>query len=371
MNTEERVRKARAALVLDHPFFGALALRQTVIIDDSIKTAATDGKHLIFAPSFVDTLTDPELLFLVAHEVFHSVFDHPYRRHGRNHRRWNIAGDYVINQHLIDEKIGRMPKKGLYDRALFAAGGGSTDGIYAILDQQSGGGDQPGPGEPGGSLDDCRDGGQTPAEIATAEAENKVAIAQAAQAAKMMGKLSAGLDRLVGQLLKPKVPWAEVARDFAVRAKREERTYARPARRFVPLGIYAPSRDGQRMPRMVVAVDCSGSIRTELDQFAAEMRAIHEDLQPEVLDIIYFDAVVTRTESFEPGDHFEINPKGGGGTRFSPFFKHINEQDTQPACCIVLTDLCVNDFGPAPDYPVLFCTTDKTEAPFGQVLSIK
>ena len=41
------------------------------------------------------------------------------------------------------------------------------------------------------------------------------AQAQAAQAAKMMGKMSAGLERLVGEILKPKVDWRDVLRNLA------------------------------------------------------------------------------------------------------------------------------------------------------------
>ena len=63
-------------------------------------------------------------------------------------------------------------------------------------------------------MDDCNDGGDTPADKAQQEAEWKVRVAQAAQAAKMMGKMSAGLERLVGEILKPKVDWRDVLRKF-------------------------------------------------------------------------------------------------------------------------------------------------------------
>lgn len=369
--TLDRVVKARAILVLDHPFFGNLALRQELIIEEGLGTAATNGKQMFFDPKFVATLNDRELLFLVAHETMHPMFDHCYRRNGRNHRGWNIAGDIVINQHLVNEGIGKMPKVGILKPDIFNKADGLTDSVYVLLqkagDDGSGKGDGSEHGEP---LDDCRDGGDNPAEIAEAEAEMKVAVAQAAQAAKMMGKLSAGLEELVNQLLNPKVDWATVMRNFVQHARTDERTYARPARRFAAMGVYTPSITGHRLGRVAVGVDRSGSQTRELDQFAAEIRAMHEDLCPEAIDVIYFDSKVTNTETFGPDDTVILHPYGGGGTRFSPIFRWIEEQDEQPIVCVVLTDLECNDFGPMPDYPVLWVTTDKTAAPWGTVVKM-
>ena len=36
--------------------------------------------------------------------------------------------------------------------------------------------------------------------------------------------------------------------------------------------------------------------------------------------------------------------------------------------CVFLTDLECSDFGDAPDYPVLWVSTEKGEAPFGQIV---
>jgi hypothetical protein len=50
------IRKARAVLLLDHPFFGALIFRLTPVSASSIPTMATDGKSLFYNPAFVDEL---------------------------------------------------------------------------------------------------------------------------------------------------------------------------------------------------------------------------------------------------------------------------------------------------------------------------
>ena len=53
----ERIRKARTALLLDHPFFGSLLFRLKGEECRSIPTMATNGVVLRYNPAFVDTLS--------------------------------------------------------------------------------------------------------------------------------------------------------------------------------------------------------------------------------------------------------------------------------------------------------------------------
>lgn len=355
-----RLAKAKTNLVLGHPFVGSIALNLPYQIDQSIPTAATNGKVIKFNPDFVESLNDEELVFLVAHECFHPMLEHNFRRGERDHRKWNQAGDYVINQLLTDEKIGKMPKQGLLNKATYDAGGGTTDGIYGILPDNPDGDDP---------LDDCEDGGGTPAEREQQKAEWKVKVAQAAQAAKMMGKLSANLARLVDEVLQPKVDWRDVLRRFIEKAKNDERSFARPNRRFVQQGLYMPTISGEVMGELAFCVDMSGSIdQKTADQFAAEMRVVFEDCKPAKIHVIFFSHEVCAYDVMERDGEFKFEPRGGGGTAFSPCFKYMEENNITPVACVFLTDLCCDDFGPAPDYPVLWVSTEKGEAPFGEVV---
>lgn len=362
---ERLLAKARTALVLEHPFIGNVALNLPYIVDYGVKTAATNGKNIRYNPHFVDSLNDEERKFLVAHECLHPMLEHTYRRNGRNHKRWNQAADYVINKLLDDEKIGKMPQGGLLDNNIHQAGGGTTDGIYNILPEP----DEDGNNGHGDPLDDCNDGGDTPAEQAQQEAEWKVRVAQAAQAAKMMGKMSAGLERLVGEILKPKVDWRDVLRKFLEKCKSDQRTWSKFNRRFLAQGIYLPSVSGESLGEIAFAVDCSGSITQEvISQFAAEILSAKEDGNPTKIHVVYFDSEVSHYECYGKDDDLDIKPHGGGGTAFSPVFEYFAEHDINPVACVFLTDLCCNDFGEQPDYPVLWVSTDEGTAPFGEVV---
>lgn len=362
MNLEKRIAKAKTQLVLHHPFFGALALNMDTILTDEVPTAATNGKYIKYNPSFCADLSDEELLFLVAHECMHPMLCHHARINGRDPRRYNMAGDYVINKSLIDEGIGKFIVGGLHSEAIFQQGGGTTDGIYNILPQES--------DSDSGSDDRIgQDIVPTEGNAEQEEGEWKVKVAQSAQAARMAGKLSANMARLVDTFLHPKVDWTDVLRRFIQKTKVDSRTFSRPNRRFISQGMYLPSVTGETLGEIVFAVDMSGSIRDdEAQQYISEVRTVHEDNKPTRLHVVYFSHEVTGHDSFDPDDTFDTKPRGNGGTAFSPVFKHIEEHGIEPVACVFLTDLYCHDFGDMPDYPVLWVTTGATEAPFGEVV---
>lgn len=367
---QTRLAKAKTSLMLEYPFWGTLVMNMPFKITDAVPTAATDGKQVLFNPEFCDKQNDEELKFLVAHEIAHPMFEHTTRRGERDHYKWNQAGDYVINQILTDEGLGKMPEGGLYDPDLYNSCDGVTDRIYNTLPTTPEG--EQGYGGEGQPFDSVTDGGQTQAEIAQQQAEWRVKVAQAVQSAKMMGKLSAGVERLVGELLTPKVLWADVLQRFIVKAKTDDRTFARPNRRFIQQGMYLPSITGEVMGEIVWAVDCSGSIgQEEIDQFATEIIKVWEDHKPTKTHVIYFDSEVSHYDSFGQDDRPEIKPHGGGGTAFSPVFNYMQDNDINPVACVFLTDLCCNDFGTEPDCPVLWVTTHSEDAPFGEVVKME
>jgi predicted metal-dependent peptidase len=374
MTTEQRLAKAKTALLLDYPFFGSLALSMPFVVTDEVPTAATDGTQVLFNPDFVDKLDHKELLFLVAHEVMHPVFDHHTRRGSRDTKLWNIAGDYVINYLLVQEQVGKMPQKGLYDATIYKEGNGNTDTIYDLLkqDEESGGRVLATPNGRGDPLDQVIDATGTHQELEQASQEMQIRVAQAAQAALAQGKLSAGLRRFADSVIQPTVNWRDVLHRFVQRAKNDQRTWSRPSRRFLSQGLFMPSVSGEQMGELVVAIDCSGSIgERELAQFAAEIVVIKDDMMPVAIHCVYFDSVVSHHETYTQADVLDIRPHGGGGTAFSPVIQFLADNDITPVACVFLTDLQCSDFGDAPDYPVLWVSNGAAYAPFGEVVMME
>lgn len=375
--------KARAGLIIDQPFFASILLPMVMSEDKSCPTMGTDGETMIYNPDWIETLTLAETTFVLAHETLHCVFDHMGRRGEKNHNVYNQAADYIINELLVNEKIGTMPKQGLYNPKLVKDGGGTAEGVYNILikDEKN---KSKNAGDKGGALDNVNDAGTNngskptdAATLAEKSAQLKVRVIQAKNAAKMQGKLSAGLERLVDEATKPLIDWREVLRRFVSERAKSEYTFARPKRRFLGEDFYLPSLSGERMGVLTIAVDCSGSVDQDLlSMFASEVNAIREDLMPSRIEIVYFDSEVCKTEIVEPEDTLKIKAVGGGGTAFSPVFNYINKQNEEPVCVIFLTDLVCDDFGPMPDYPVLWvCLENLTDGfknpPFGEIVEVR
>jgi predicted metal-dependent peptidase len=362
-----RLAKAKTSLILEHPFVGAIALGMPHTYSDAVPTAATNGKRVLYNPEFVSDLTDDQLKFLVAHECMHPMLEHNFRRQSRDPKKWNKAADYVINQLLVDEGIGAFIDGGCLNKALYDAGQGVSEQIYTLIpDGDEGGGN--GGGDIGGTGQDLEDGEGTAQDQAQEAAEWKVKVAQAAQAAKMMGKLSAGMARLVDSILNPTVDWREVLQKFVTKHKTDERSFARPNRRFLSQGLYMPSRSGEVMGPIAFLVDCSGSVDdVQLAQMAAEIRMVHEDLRPEKLHVVYFDSEVSHYECYGPDDSLDIRFHGGGGTDVRAAFDYLDQHGHADGvvCTVVLTD----GYTPYPEgasNPVIWAMTTDMTAPFGE-----
>jgi predicted metal-dependent peptidase len=104
---ERKVGKAKALLILDHPFFGTAVCRRPIKYGDAVPTAGMSAiGQMMLNPAWVENLTVKEIMFLMAHESMHYMLSHALRRKHRNHEAWNVACDKVINDTLINAGVG-------------------------------------------------------------------------------------------------------------------------------------------------------------------------------------------------------------------------------------------------------------------------
>jgi predicted metal-dependent peptidase len=379
----DKLAKAKALLILDHPFFAALLLPMPMIEDTNCPTMATNGKVIRFNPQFIEDHTLNELIFALAHETMHIVLEHVFRLSGKDHSLWNQATDYCINDLLVNDKVGSISPNWLFNPKLVTDGGGTADGVYKLLKakppQPKGKKGQSGTPGSGGqhAMDELEAPSSDPAEVSQVQAETKVRVIQARNAAKIAGKLSAGLERLVSNATRTRTDWRTVLRRFLTERAKNDYSFAKPKRRFLAEDFYLPSLVGEKIGAISIGVDCSGSVDERmLGIMGREIKGILEDVNPPSVDVYYFDSKVLRTESFTPENYadFKLKAVGGGGTAFSPVFKKINKLES-PVAVIMLTDLQCSDYGPTPDYPVLWAgidasQTDIDEVPFGETIYV-
>jgi predicted metal-dependent peptidase len=369
--TLKAVQRARTTLLLDQPFFGVLALQLRVIEDTTCKTAWTDGQSMGFNPTFVASLTSDQVKALICHEVMHCACGHPWRESGRQHKRWNAACDYAINPIIVDAGM-TLPDGSLLNPQFK---GQSAEWIYDRLpndsdDGSGGSGDNP-LGEVRPSPSDAPGNTSDDQSVAT-ESDWQQLTKQAIQAAKMQGKLPAGMARDLEQATKSIVDWRSLLRRYMQDITTADYSWSQPNRRYLSNGLYLPSLRSHACGKIAIAVDTSGSIDAiTLAQFAGEMQSIIDDMQPSSVDVLYCDAHVHRVDTFERGDHLDMHPSGGGGTSFAPVFAHYdNDQNDPPVVLVYFTDM-YGDFPEASDYPVIWASTSSVEvAPFGDVVPI-
>ena len=389
----ERIRKARTALLLDHPFFGSLLFRLKSEEERAIPTMATNGVVLRYNPVFVDTLNSATLAGVLAHEVMHPALKHHTRRAKRDPRRWNEACDYAINPLLLDAGLS-LPDDVLVDprfRGMSAeqiynlreaetqqesddqseseqntgsesndsAGDGNASGIPSVPESQ-------------GGIGQVIDAPETDDDVASIEEQERdweIAVNQAATVAQQAGRVPAGLKRTLEGAAEAQVDWRELLRRLWSDTIPADSSWMRPNRRHIWSGLYLPGVVREGTGEIAIAVDCSGSVNArQLRLFEAEIRSILEGQRPERVHVLYFDAEVHKVDTYESGEMLHLEPVGGGGTDFGPCFDWLNEHGVRPQTMVFLTDLYGSFPESAPDYPVIWASTDSRQAPFGSVI---
>lgn len=386
--TLERIKQARAALVMEQPFYGCLALGLELIESEQFDTMATDGTRLFWNAAFVAGLTEPALRGGLAHEIAHCAYAHHVRRGDRDARRWNEAADYAINRDLV--KAGFTLPAGALLSDEFE--GMTAEDIYAELQHQRaakpqskpggqpGGNGQPGGDDPGGcgQILDAADADG----MAAAAADWQARVRQAAGIAKAQnaGTLPGDISRLIETLNAPLVSWRDVLRRFVDESATREYSWTRPNRRHIARGQILPGYMSDGLNHLVAVLDTSGSVSNDLLQgFAGELQAAMDERAADKLTIIYTDTKVQGAETFSQGELLELNPAGGGGTNFAAAFTWIADNVPDASAVLYFTDMETRDFGLEPPCPVLWCAygshkriaAHAARAPFGETVHIR
>lgn len=337
---------ARVAMITRYVFFGCIAMQLELVEDPGLShAAATDGKRLIFNPELTEPWTFGETLGVVAHEVLHVVFMHHLRRKGREPGKWNIACDHADNLEL-KRQFGRaskatdpaLPKGALCDDKYL---GMSAEQIYDLLPDQPE--DEEGGQGRGQGFDVVMDGvaGMSEGEVAAMEASVKGMIQNAAAMARKAGQMSGNLAKLVEAICEPKANWRAIIQDYLTQKAEIDYSWAKPNQRMLSqYGIIYPMLDGEKLGRLVLLVDASGSCSADQAQFCSEVSDILGAYECSI-DVIYHDSQVTGVDHYESDDlPIVMRPRGFGGTDCKAAYDAAADYD--PDVIIHLTDLCVD-----------------------------
>lgn len=392
MKTLDRIKRAHVA-IMGHKVwcaYSALLACGKVTVSDTCPTAFTDGWNVTYGAEFVESLNDKQLRLLVLHEATHKAYRHLhiYRDlHDENPRLANIAMDHFVNLSLIDSDAGEnfieMPPVGIKPEPKYR--GWSTKQIFDDLKQNppkqppSGQGGERSDGGQSGGMDDHdweNASNGDPAEQNAQAREIEQALRQGEIIAKKMGKGKGNADGVFGELLRPKIDWRAVLRQFLTTtcASTGESSWSKTDRRLLAGGVYMPGSVGKTARHLVVVFDTSGSCfgSTEMGAFVSELSAIVKTVKPKQTTVLYIDWEVQGTQQFTNGRIAvqDLKPRGGGGTDMTKGFAWCRDNRIKPDAMVVLTD-GYTPFGEPPGFPVLWACTTSVRAPFGLTINIE
>ena len=158
------------------------------------------------------------------------------------------------------------------------------------------------------------------------------------------------IERMIDELLNPKLPWPVILNRFLDQRVREEYSWARRNRRY-PSDTYMPSLHSYGLGHLTFAIDTSGSIEDEeLQEMLSEIKGIQQVFNPERMTIIDCDSQIHHIHTIDQTtDIMSLEFNGGGGTRFQPVLDYVAEHPTQ--ALIYFTDLYGESEIDSVDYP--------------------
>jgi len=389
MSPQEVLERARALIVLNHPFYSVLLLNSRTRITTAIPTAAASANEILVNPDFYCKLNKKESIAVLLHEVLHMAFSHVTRRGNRNIvivdpagnavTLWNISVDIVVNQTLTEggytlpkgcvepeerykgwsaEEVYEALEKQLKSSKNKGQTGKEMSGYKWVDDHIEG---QSGPGEKkddGKSGDGGKDGLSvkelSEAEKKESQQEWQATIEAAATAQRMSGKgaLPAGVQKMLDELLNPKIPWDQLLPYLLTTYIPYDYSEVSYDRRLISQGIYVSDLSDTKA-QVAVGIDTSGSISDDdIKQFLSEILGILNTRNVSSVRCMTCDAQVHEDEIVKIASDIPIKISGRGGTNFNPVFELLEE--TKPQLLVYITDGEGDYPKEAPSYPVLW-----------------
>lgn len=328
----------------------------------------------------------------------HIVLQHLLRKGSRDKVLWNCSADLAINL-ILQEQEFRLPSgvlmdddfkdlcaEEIYDKLYRTAKkikvhidgqGNVTIGNMSgkqfdkhFYPKKGENGD----GGSGGKDKDYKGKGEEDSplserEIKKLEDEWKKRIVEATTLARTMGKMPAGLERMIGTLLEPKINWKALLYRYVTNEIISDMSYSFPHKKSESIGIYFPHTVKENV-EIAVAIDSSGSIdETTTNEFISEIVGISRSFANLNMTLLVCDAKVHDVYEIRNGfDPKDIKIRGFGGTDFKPVFSYIEENKPYTKLLIYLTDLC-GDFPKSTNIKTLWVVKGGYDkVPFGEVI---
>jgi predicted metal-dependent peptidase len=378
----DTVQEGLRRLGLTFPYLVGLIQKIEVVLDRRVATTGIFASgRLLVNPDFVRALSPRDLLFVLAHELYHLTLRSHERSEGTDPLAFNHAHDYIINDLLREElQLDTIPAGGpdwpgarvlsaerllgemqrnpslrpsaSWDQLL---GGGSgegadEDGEGEGAEGQAGEGQGRGRGPAGDVLDRALEREWFPDTTAQAqEARARAVQEQAARAASLQALMAsmsgrgkgtdpgAGQDSVAALRGWYRPPWELALQRWLESVAPSDRSYARPSRRGADRrDVVLPGRKREGWTLHIV-LDTSGSMVDEVPRALGVIADFCEAVGVEQVHLIQCDTAVGSDEVLAPAEVARWQVTGFGGSDLTPAMLRLAE-DPEVSAAVVLTD---------------------------------
>jgi predicted metal-dependent peptidase len=299
---------------------------------NTVPTAATNGRDLLFNADFVHSLNAQELDGILVHELLHLALSHVPRRGVRDPMVWNIAADIHVNGIVYSIKQLKLPAGAVEDLGLAPL---CVEEIYEKLlnDRKSTSKNRLTLRREAYKLDvvdlielpddrgdshDSRDISELSAQLVTTWSSN-VSCAIGMAGKQQHSSPPAALLRSVLEANTPQIDWQSALWRSVVRTPDD---FAGFDRRHLWRGLYVEVLEADTLD-IDVCIDTSGSVSdSQLSEFLGVLRNIVCSYPSVRCRLYYADSQCVGP--FEVDVNRPLaSAVGGGGTDFRPFFAAV------------------------------------------------
>lgn len=383
-NIEDVLLKAKIDLMTKSVFLASICFDLKHKFTEEVPTAATNGFEVFYNKKFMETLSFDGVVFVLAHELWHVGMNHIGRVGDRDKNIYYIAADHVVNL-LLKEHGYEVLSFALCDQRFT---GMSTDQVYDILKDEIpecigplGGTFAPGSkqsGEPKENEDPIGNDllepppGKTESEIQSKIEQTIIKAIDANNSSVDPGQLPGELERMVKEILEPKINWNVLLANYLNDMVEEDSSWSQLNRRYLPALL--PSERTEGLSNVVIAYDTSGSVNDDdIMEMSSEVEGMRQQFQMDYVTIIDCDTKIHNITKLEKNDSIlDVKIEGGGGTLCKPVLDYCDDKNI--SVLIYFSDLHIFDI-PTEErgFPIIWVATEKTNTvmPIGRTIYIK
>ncbi len=373
MSLFHKISKAKAKLLVDYPYFGTVASRVEIVLNDNIQTFKSDGVKLEYNADFFSKLELSEMEFVFANAAMHASLAHQQRRNNRSGWLWQLATDYAINDMLVANGLDRpwqahYSKRfcGLYAEEIYAEL--KADILRDELEYET------------DDLDDVEENKTEENKTQKQELTQDDVLAQELfeEFSKSILEIEAKKHQLPDSIERffkiescGAINWRDALKSALDIFHKDDFTLLPPNKKFLHMGIYLPSCISNKF-QVVIAVDSSGSVDENLlNKFLSEIDFLMGMIQNYQIELLVCDDKIHSHNTFYSGDVLSVDLKGFSGTSFIPVFEFIEDKLRDTKILLYFTDLDGKFPSKLPSYDVKWITSKSGDVPFGDVIVLE